>query len=159
MNVLYKITRDEKFDCKIEHLLELSEDLKTVEWIILPHPPKDMHFKAADQYGLGGKYHNGKQSIADFHKEPTYEINPIAKDIIFQIINTSIGLIQKVNEIKSITQSKRMDFSIDADYYFPTYTFKLEGKILFSIKDVKDRKKEEAIESLILLLKRPNSLN
>lgn len=133
MEIFYKTTKHDRFDSKIEYLLDVDIPTQEIEWIIYPHAPKSLHFKAADQYGLGGKYHNGKQSLKDFYANPSYEIDPIKKELIFMTCKDAEDIDDMVTQIQSLIYPQNLKLTKSIILTFCFYELKLDEQVLFRI--------------------------
>ena len=70
-----------------------------------------MHFKAADQYGLGGEHYLEKQSFEDFYTNPKYEIDPIKKEFISLLIKESKNIKEIATKMKALATSNEITFT------------------------------------------------
>ncbi|GAA5221644.1 hypothetical protein [Membranihabitans marinus] len=80
MQIIYKTSINKQFKSNEDYKLRVDSTENLIQWTIYAHAPKDMHFKAADQYGLGGEHYNEIQSFEDFYTNPKNEIDPIKRN-------------------------------------------------------------------------------
>jgi len=89
MKIIYKSSTNRQFRTIEDYKLRVDSTKNLIQWTIYAHAPKDMHFKAADQYGLGGEHYIAEQSFEDFYTNPKYDIDHIGKEFIDLIIQDS----------------------------------------------------------------------
>lgn len=85
------------------YILRVDMELQEVKWMEFPEAPDDMHWKKADEYGIGGYYEFEKQSFEEFFSEPSRELNEQTRSLIVAILNNDFKLM--VNKIKDFSFS------------------------------------------------------
>ena len=108
MEIIYKTSINEQFQTNEDYKLRVDSTENLIQWTIYAHAPKDMHFKAADQYGLGGEHYLEKQSFEDFYINPKYEIDPKKKEFISLLINESKNIKEIAEKMKALATSNEI---------------------------------------------------
>lgn len=111
MEIIYKTSINKQFKTNEDYKIRVDSTENLIQWTIYAHAPKDMHFKAADQYGLGGEHYNEKQSFEDFYTKPKKEIDPLKKELIYLLIDESKSTKEITEKMKVLTTSNEITFT------------------------------------------------
>lgn len=150
MEIVYKTTINEQFGTNEDHILRVDSTENLIQWTIYAHAPKDMHFKAADQYGLGGEHYNKKQSFEDFYTNPSYEIDPIKKELIYLLINESKSTKENTEKMKALATSNKITLTKTDYITMVLYVIKInDSSLKISCTNKKDIGKVDLLSHLL----------
>jgi hypothetical protein len=146
MEITYKTSINKQFKTNEDYKIRVDSTENLIQWTIYAHAPKDMHFKAADQYGLGGEHYLEKQSFEDFYTNPKMEIDRIKKELIYLLIKEFRNIQEIGTKIKALATSNEIDITKKDYTSIVLYTITMDD---FSLKISCTNKKD--IEKLDLL--------
>lgn len=136
MTILYQVTKDERFDSKVEWFLDINLDRNEVEWICYPHALAGMHPRHADSKWMGSKHHNGVQSFIDFGRKPKYELKEVTLKVLQAIADSYENDEENVKKIRSFVGASKLDFTRVGKHIYPWYRCVCDDVELFRIDSV-----------------------